>query len=54
VLGPPLDGGDPQRDHGRGLRLVERHCTSWGFQPRADGAGKVVWATMRGRPIRAV
>ena len=54
VLGPPLDQGDPQRDNGRGLRLVERHCSAWGFLPRADGQGKVVWATLRVRPIGAV
>jgi anti-sigma regulatory factor (Ser/Thr protein kinase) len=51
VLGPPLDQGDVQRDNGRGLRLVERHCSAWGFLPRADGGGKVVWATLRIRPI---
>jgi anti-sigma regulatory factor (Ser/Thr protein kinase) len=54
ALGPPLDQGDPQRDNGRGLRLVERHCSAWGFLPRADGAGKVVWATLRARPIGSV
>ena len=54
VLGPPLDDGDPQRDHGRGLRLIERYCSGWGFLPRADGAGKVVWATLRTRPIGGV
>jgi len=53
VLGPPLDHGDLQRDNGRGLRLVERHCSAWGFLPRADGEGKVVWATLRARPIGA-
>lgn len=51
ILGPPLHDGDPMRDHGRGLRLVERHCSAWGFMPRADGSGKVVWATLRTRPI---
>ena len=53
VVGPPLDQGDPQRDNGRGLRLIERHCSAWGFVPRDDGAGKVVWATLRTRPIGA-
>jgi anti-sigma regulatory factor (Ser/Thr protein kinase) len=53
VLGPPLDMSDPLRDHGRGLRLVERHCSGWGFLLRADGDGKVVWATLRARPIGA-
>ena len=46
VLGPPLTEGGPLRDHGRGLRLIERHCSAWGFLPRADGSGKVVWATL--------
>ena len=50
VLGLPLDRGDPHRDNGRGLRLVERYCSAWGFLPRGDGAGKVVWATLRARP----
>ncbi|MGE5156494.1 MAG: ATP-binding protein [Betaproteobacteria bacterium] len=51
VLGLPLEAGDPLRDHGRGLRLIERHCAGWGFVLRADGSGKVVWATLRARPI---
>jgi anti-sigma regulatory factor (Ser/Thr protein kinase) len=54
VLGPPLDNGDLQRDHGRGLRLVERYCSGWGFLPRADGRGKVVWATLRAGPVGSV
>jgi anti-sigma regulatory factor (Ser/Thr protein kinase)/anti-anti-sigma regulatory factor len=54
LLGPPLDHADPHRDNGRGLRLVERQCSAWGFLPRADGGGKVVWATLRARPIAAV
>jgi len=50
VLGPPLD--DPaMRDNGRGLRLVEMHSTAWGYAPTGDGDGKVVWATLRARPI---
>lgn len=51
ALGPPLEAGDPLRDHGRGLRLIERHCSSWGFVLRPDGGGKVVWATLRARPV---
>ena len=50
VLGPPLDNGDLTREGGRGLRLVERCCSAWGVVPRADGSGKVVWATLRARP----
>jgi anti-anti-sigma factor len=37
---------DPERETGRGLRLVERLATSWGVQRRPDD-GKVVWATLR-------
>jgi anti-sigma regulatory factor (Ser/Thr protein kinase) len=53
VPGPPLREGDLLRDHGRGLRLVERHCSAWGFLLRPDRSGKVVWATLRARPIGA-
>lgn len=33
-----------QTTSGRGLRLVEELCESWGVDPDADGAGKTVWA----------
>lgn len=29
---------------GRGLRLVEELCDSWGVEPDGDGSGKTVWA----------
>jgi anti-sigma regulatory factor (Ser/Thr protein kinase) len=54
VPGPPLEERNPLRDHGRGLRLVERHCSAWGFLPKADGSGKLVWATLRAVPPRLV
>jgi anti-sigma regulatory factor (Ser/Thr protein kinase) len=53
IMGPPLGEGDIGRDSGRGLRLVERYCTAWGWLTRDDGDGKVVWATLRARPIGA-
>jgi anti-sigma regulatory factor (Ser/Thr protein kinase) len=53
VLGPPLDQADVRHDRGRGLRLIERYCSAWGFLPRSDGLGKVVWATLRARPVGA-
>jgi anti-sigma regulatory factor (Ser/Thr protein kinase) len=51
VLGPPLGEGDIARDGGRGLRLVERYSTAWGWLARDDRPGKVIWATLRARPI---
>jgi anti-anti-sigma factor len=36
---------DPERDSGRGLRLVEELAASWGVRPRPDG--KVIWCTLR-------
>jgi anti-sigma regulatory factor (Ser/Thr protein kinase) len=39
---------DP-RPGGRGLFLVELYSSAWGYRMRADG--KLVWATVRHRPI---
>ncbi|MDT5028123.1 MAG: hypothetical protein QOE61_4549, partial [Micromonosporaceae bacterium] len=36
---------------GRGLRLVDVYSSGWGYVLSADG--KVVWATMRARPLGA-
>jgi anti-sigma regulatory factor (Ser/Thr protein kinase) len=36
---------------GRGLRLVDVYASGWGYVLCADG--KVVWATMRARPVGA-
>ncbi|WP_371501128.1 ATP-binding protein [Kitasatospora sp. NBC_00374] len=33
-------------ESGRGMRLVEVLAEAWGVGPRADGPGKVVWATL--------
>jgi anti-anti-sigma regulatory factor/anti-sigma regulatory factor (Ser/Thr protein kinase) len=43
--GAPADGRGP----GHGLRLIDALATAWGSLPTADG--KVVWATLRARPI---
>jgi anti-sigma regulatory factor (Ser/Thr protein kinase) len=43
--GPSLGSG------GRGLRLVDVYASGWGYVRSADG--KVVWATMRARPLGA-
>jgi len=37
--------------HGRGLYLVDLYSTGWGYV--VNGSGKVVWATLRARPIHA-
>jgi len=52
VRGEPR-AGDPAAGPGvgsRGLWLVEQHATSWGVTPTEDG--KIVWATIRTRPIQ--
>lgn len=58
VMAAPADPAAEPGDHGRGLRIVDRLSTSWGWYPSgaADGKasdGKVVWATLRVREIRA-
>jgi anti-sigma regulatory factor (Ser/Thr protein kinase) len=42
---------DPTLDHGRGLPIVAAHSTAWGYVLNPDGAGKLVWATLRLRPV---
>jgi len=50
IPGPRLD--EPGfRDHGRGLRLIQLHCTGWGYTLNSGSDGKVVWATLRARRI---
>jgi CheY-like chemotaxis protein/anti-sigma regulatory factor (Ser/Thr protein kinase) len=34
------------RNHGRGLHLVDALTAAWGFEPRAEGGGKTVWAEL--------
>ena len=34
------------RNHGRGLHLVDALTAAWGFEPRAEGSGKTVWAEL--------
>jgi anti-sigma regulatory factor (Ser/Thr protein kinase) len=50
---PQLRGGaEPSLGSGgRGLRLVDVYASGWGYVLSADG--KVVWATMRARPLGA-
>jgi len=45
----PIDALRPLDDHSRGLLLVAGHATAWGAMPCPGG--KVVWATLRARPI---
>ena len=40
-------------DSGRGLPIVAYHSTAWGYVIKPEGRGKMVWATMRVRPIGA-
>lgn len=35
---------DPDDLSGRGLHLVEALSVEWGFEPRPEGIGKIVWA----------
>ncbi|MGW2870470.1 ATP-binding protein [Kitasatospora sp. NPDC001119] len=35
---------DPGDVSGRGLHLVEALSLEWGFEPRPEGVGKIVWA----------
>ncbi|MGE5829134.1 MAG: hypothetical protein ACM30G_12360 [Micromonosporaceae bacterium] len=50
---PPTLGGDGPEptDHGNGLPIVAHYSTAWGFAVNSTGTGKVVWATLRARPI---
>jgi anti-sigma regulatory factor (Ser/Thr protein kinase)/anti-anti-sigma regulatory factor len=50
---PPTLGGDGPEpaDHGNGLPIVAHYSTAWGFTVNSTGTGKVVWATLRARPI---
>jgi anti-anti-sigma regulatory factor len=41
--------GTPRSTHGRGLKLVDVYATGWGCN--ATGEGKIVWATLRARPV---
>ena len=38
-------------DHGRGMPIVAQLSTSWGCVVNSTATGKVVWATLRTRPI---
>jgi anti-sigma regulatory factor (Ser/Thr protein kinase) len=51
VVAPPADPAQWPGDHGRGLPIVDRYSTAWGWHPSGMGDGKVVWATLRVREI---
>lgn len=38
-------------DGGRGLPIVTNYSSAWGYAVNPDGAGKLVWATVRIRPL---
>ena len=38
-------------EHGRGLPVVQHYSTAWGYAVNSLGTGKVVWATLRIRPL---
>ncbi len=42
---PKLRHPAPDETSGRGLLIVERYATSWGYEP-ADGDAKSVWFSM--------
>jgi anti-sigma regulatory factor (Ser/Thr protein kinase) len=50
---PPLPrpGSPEATDGGRGLPIVSHYSSAWGWLVNAGG-GKVVWATLRARPVR--
>jgi anti-sigma regulatory factor (Ser/Thr protein kinase) len=43
---PRLRHPTPEETSGRGLLIVERYATSWGYEP-TDGDAKSVWFSMR-------
>jgi anti-sigma regulatory factor (Ser/Thr protein kinase)/anti-anti-sigma regulatory factor len=43
--------GSMPSDHGRGLPIVAHYSVAWGFVVNSTGTGKVVWATLRARPL---
>jgi anti-sigma regulatory factor (Ser/Thr protein kinase) len=49
LMGRKLDADRSGQLGGRGLRLVDRYSSAWGYLLGAGG--KVVWATLRTRPV---
>jgi anti-anti-sigma regulatory factor len=45
---PRMAAGGPGPQGGRGLRLIERHASSWGTS--VSGSGKIVWANLDAEP----
>ena len=58
-VGDSLAGGLPHapgrppdiRQSGRGLLIVDQLADRWGFRPRNDPPGKVVWFELQHRPV---
>jgi anti-sigma regulatory factor (Ser/Thr protein kinase) len=44
-------GAESTDEHGRGLWIVHQVASAWGAVPTHDGAGKVVWASVRPSPL---
>ncbi len=54
-VAPPVMVTNPDqklRENGRGLEIIERYCTGWGFIVNPTRTEKVVWATLRARGAR--
>jgi len=48
-----VESAESMADHGRGVAIVQRICAGWGYVIDDAHIGKVVWATVRVRPIGA-
>jgi anti-sigma regulatory factor (Ser/Thr protein kinase) len=52
---PPAPAAQPDgldlREDGRGLHIVASYSSAWGYVVNPSCAGKVVWATLRVRPV---
>jgi anti-sigma regulatory factor (Ser/Thr protein kinase) len=50
-IAPPVVVATPEqgtlREYGRGLLILQRYATAWGFILNQSRTGKVVWATLR-------
>jgi anti-sigma regulatory factor (Ser/Thr protein kinase) len=48
---PPVIRHGGVSDHGNGMVIVASMSTAWGFVVSPDRSGKVVWSTLRARPV---